>query len=205
VDVVCALSFSLVAAGQKYPEPEFSNEIYYFDRDSSTLARLEKGNSKLDTKIKMAGFGGAESGYEIEGDKSTVRLNKGKGLSFVFFNGSSQTSNAAKDSMMKANGIDPAMLREMTEPSSMITLYLAKSEKDKRKVFLQKSGGANPFASHKNQSSDKYTFSIKKIREGYWELVIDKTLPKGEYIFTMMNMGFGNMDGSTLLFAFAID
>jgi hypothetical protein len=107
--------------------------------------------------------------------------------------------------MMRANGMDPAMLRETTEPSNMITLYLAKSEKDKRKVFLQKNGGANPFASHKNQSSDKYTFSVKKIREGYWELVIDKTLPKGEYIFTMMNMGFGNMDGSTLLFAFAID
>jgi len=46
---------------------------------------------------------------------------------------------------------------------------------------------------------------VKKIREGYWELVIDKTLPKGEYAFSMMGMGMGNMDGSTTLFSFGID
>ena len=62
-----------------------------------------------------------------------------------------------------------------------------------------------PFASKKSKSSDKYTFSVRKIREGYWELVIDKTLPKGEYAFSMIGMGMGNMDGSTTLFAFAID
>jgi hypothetical protein len=54
------------------------------------------------------------------------------------------------------------------------------------------------------QSSEKYTFSARKIKEGYWELVVDKPLPKGEYAFTMMGMGTG-MDGSTVIFAFGVD
>ena len=106
---------------------------------------------------------------------------------------------------MRANGVDPSMMESMTDPSNTINLYKAETGKDKRKILIQKNPGANPFGSHKMQSSDKYTFSIKNIRKGYWELVIDKTLPRGEYAFTMMNMGMGNMDGSMLLFAFAVD
>ena len=68
---------------------------------------------------------------------------------------------------------------------------------------MQNAGGA--FGGKKSQSSDKYTFSVRKIREGYWELVIDKPLPRGEFAFCMMGMGAGNMDGSTTLFAFAIE
>jgi len=97
------------------------------------------------------------------------------------------------------------MMESMSDPSNMITLYKAETAKSKRKILMQKSPGASPFGSKKMQSSDKYTFSVKKVREGYWELVVDKPLPKGEYAFTMMNMGMGSMDGSTLLFAFAID
>jgi len=196
---------SSIAFGQKYPEPEFSNEIYYLKKDSSILVRLEKGTSKMDTKMKMAGIGGSESGYEMDGERSTTRLTNGTGLSFIFSNSmaASSSSNAKRDSMMRANGVDPSMMQDMMQPSNMITLYKADADKEKRKVYLQKSGGM--FSSHKNQSSDKYTFSVKKIRDGYWELLVDKSLPKGEYIFTMMGMGMGNMDGSMSLFAFAVD
>jgi hypothetical protein len=108
-----------------------------------------------------------------------------------------------RDSMMRANGMDPSMMESMMDPSNMISLYKAETGKEKRKVLLQKSPGA--FGGKKSQSSDKFTFSAKKVREGYWELMVDKTLPKGEYVFTMMGMGMGSMDGSTSLFAFAID
>jgi hypothetical protein len=195
--IVCA------ATAQNYPEPEFNNEIYYLRKDSTMLVRLEKGTSKMDTKMKMAGFGGAESGYEMEGEKATTRLINGKGLSFIYYTGASAASDARRDSMMRANGADPDLMKSMMDPSNMITLYKASSSREKRKVFLQKSGGM--FSGGKNQSSDKYTFSARKIKEGYWELLVDKTLPKGEYVFTMMNMGMGNMDGSSLLFAFGID
>lgn len=61
-----------------------------------------------------------------------------------------------------------------------------------------------PFGSKKQKTGEKYTFSVKKIREGYWELVIDKPLPDGEYAFAMSGMGMQEMDGSTTLFAFGI-
>jgi hypothetical protein len=200
-----------IVLAQSYPEPEFSNEVYYLKKDSvASVMRLEKGSSKLETKTKMGGMGGYESGYTLDGEKSTVRLRTGSNLSFIISKGGRGVSSSSKtDSIMKANGIDPSamsgMMGNMNDPSSTINLYKAESEKGKRKVLMQKSGGAMPFASKKNQSSDKFTFSVKKIREGYWELVVDKSLPRGEYAFTMMGMGVGSMDGSTTLFAFGID
>lgn len=44
---------------------------------------------------------------------------------------------------------------------------------------------------------------VRKIRNGYWELVVDKSLPKGEYAFTVMSMM--SMDGAVTIFAFGID
>lgn len=196
---------------KKYPEPEFSKEVYYLKKDSvNSVVRLEKESSKMESKTKMGGMGGYEMGYVLDGEKSIVRLRQEPGYSFVFSNGASvKTSSPEKDSMMRANGMDPAMMNGMEgmsvmgDPADMITLYKAASAKNKRKILMQKAGGA--FGGKKSQSSDKYTFSVKKIREGYWELVIDKPLPRGEYAFSMIGMGMGNMDGSTTLFAFAID
>lgn len=196
---------------EKYPNPEFSNEIYLIKKDQpTTLVRLEKGASKMNNKTKMGGMGGSESGYNLDGEKSTVRLQGGGNLSFVFYNGTSaagSASNAKTDSIMQANGVDASMRQRMesfNDPSNKITLYKAESGKDQRKVLMMKSPGAMSF-SKKMKSSDKFSFSVKKIREGYWELVIDKTLPKGEYAFTMMSTGMGSADGSTILYAFAVD
>ena len=114
------------------------------------------------------------------------------------------------DSMMRANGMDPAMAQNMgdmmMDPVSMISLYKAETGKDKRKIVMQKTPGAMPFGSKKMKSADKYSFSVKKIRDGYWELVIDKTLPKGEYVFTMMDMmGMSGGGYNSILFAFGVD
>lgn len=195
----------------KYPEPEFSKEVYFLKKDSvTTVIRLEKNSSKMESKTKMGGMGGAESGYSIDKEKSSVRINNRNNLSFVFSTGASASSSSStQDSMMRANGMDPAMMQNpmasMTDPSNTITLYKAESGKGKRKILMMKSPGAMPFGNKKMQSSDKFTFSVKKIRDGYWELVIDKPLPKGEYAFSLMGMGMTNMDGSTTLFAFGVD
>lgn len=198
---------------QTYPEPEFSNEVYYLNKnDGNKLIRLEKNSSKIDSKANA--ISGSETSYNMEGTKSPVRINGVSNLSFVISDGSSVSSSGGSsssksDSVMRANGMDPSMLSGMggmNDPSHSITLYKVDIEKGERKVLLQKAPGMNPFGSHKMQSSDKYTFSVKKIRSGYWELVIDKSLPKGEYAFTMTGMG-GSMDmtGGMLLFAFGVD
>jgi hypothetical protein len=196
---------------QKYPDPEFNNEVYYLKKDSvHSLVRLEKTSAKMEGKSKGAGFGGYENGYAVDGSKSDIRLS-GSNLSFVVSNGpsasSSPGSSAQRDSMMRANGMDPSMMGgmpgSMSDPATAITLYKTDAGKGTRKIYTMKTGGA--FSMGKNKSSDKFTFSVKKIREGYWELVVDKPLPKGEYAFVTMNgySGVGGMDA--LLFAFGVD
>ncbi|MGZ8539287.1 MAG: hypothetical protein ACXWV6_01480 [Chitinophagaceae bacterium] len=210
--IICAFLLIVVClSAQNYPEPEFSNEVYYLKKDSAhSVVRLEKASAKMDNKVKAAGFGGYENGYVFDGDKSNVRFSKGVNLSFVFSNGNSvgtRQSSQQQDSIMRANGMDPSamsgMAGGMDDPARNITLYKTDVTKGKRKIYMMKTGGA--FSMGKNKSSDKYTFSVKKIREGYWELFVDKPLPKGEYAFAVMAgySGSGGMDA--LLYAFAVD
>lgn len=167
--------------------------------------RLEKGTSKMDTKTKLGGMGGAENGYTIDGERSSVRLQKGNDLSFVFTTGiGTQSSNPKADSAMRANGLDPSMMQgmnSMTDPANAITLYKVEPGKGERKVLLMKTPGMMPFSSKKIKSSDKMGFSVKKIKEGYWELVIDKKLSSGEYAFVMTSMSaMGMATGGATIF-----
>ena len=210
--VVSAFLFAVsYVHGQTYPEPEFTNEVYYLKKDSvHSVMRLEKESSKMDTKAKAAGFGGAESGYTVEGASSSVRLASGKGLSFVVSTGANaKQSSAQTDSVLRAQGMDPSMASgmpgygSMNDPATSITLYKADASKGQRKIYTMKMGGA--FSMGKNKSSDKYTFSVKKIREGYWELIIDKSLPKGEYAFAVMG-GYSSASGmDATLYTFGVD
>ncbi len=196
---------------KKYPEPEFANEIYFLKKDSvNSVIRLEKNSSKMETKTKAAGFGGSETGYTFDGEKSPVRFHGGN-FSFVFSTGASSSTNAAsnpgRDSAMRANGMDPSLMQSsfggFTDPANTITLYKVETEKSERKIILQKTPGT--FGGKKIISSDKYTFSLKKIREGYWELMVDKPLSKGEYAFTIMNMMSMDVTGGRVVFAFGVD
>src|SRR6266498_4297733 len=132
VGLLISLNSWTQADEKKYSEPEFSNEVYYLKKDSiNTAIRLEKGSSKMETKTKMGGMGGSESGYILEGEKSTVRLRAGNNFSFIISKGSraGMSTSRQRDSMMRANGMDPSamsgMMGGMDDPSSTITLYKA--------------------------------------------------------------------------------
>lgn len=195
------------ATAQKYPDPEFSNEVSYLKKDSVyTVVRLEKNASQMENKAKLGGFGGSESSYIIDNGKSPVRINRSSNLSFIYSTGTSATTSSKSDSIMKANGFDPSMMQgmgSMNDPSSTITLYKVESSAGNRKIILMKSPGAMPFGSKKTKSSDKVTFSVKKIKEGYWEMLIDKNLSPGEYAFAMTDIK--SMTMGVLLFAFGIN
>lgn len=192
-----------------YPTPEFSNEISFLNKEKMTLLRLEKGTSKLESKAKLGGMGGGSSSYNLEGNKSPVRLGSGVNLSFVITTGSGSATSPEQDSIMKANGMDPAMqsgmsqgLEMMNDPSRTTSLYNTNAENGVRKIIVQAYGGMKLFGKSKKEST-KYTVSVKKIKEGYYEMVVDKLLPKGEYAFLVTNLT--GMDGAYLLFAFGID
>ena len=192
---------------QTYPTPEFNNEINFLNKENMTLMRLEKGSSKMGSKTKMGGMGGGENGYTLEGSKSPVRLPGGNNLSFVFYTGNTSSSTTLQsDSIMKAKGIDPSVMRNgmymMNDPSRNASLYNMNTEKGSRKITLQAYQGMKLFGNSKKENI-KYTLSIKKIKDGYYEMIVDKPLPKGEYAFVVMS--YGNMDGFYPLFAFGVD
>jgi hypothetical protein len=192
------ISSQLLMAQSNYPEPEFSNEVYLLRKaaDSShELMRLEKASSQTDNKLKLGGLGGVEISYLLEGEASSARLVGETNLSFVF-------SKGGIDSVTKGNVV-AAVLQVIGvgdgDPAHSINLYKTSLENGKRKIIIQKRSGL--FGNKKKASSDKYGFSVKKIREGYWELITDNILPKGEYAFALT----GNPDGVVSLFAFGVD
>ncbi|MBL0131613.1 MAG: hypothetical protein IPP43_11205 [Chitinophagaceae bacterium] len=123
-------------------------KFFFLKKDNIDSAlRLKKYISKMESKVKMGGLGGYESGYEMDGIKSTVRLSSGTNLSFIISKGvavNNQSSSRQSDSMMAANGMDPSalsgMMDMMNDPASTITLYKMEIEKEKRKILMQKSG-----------------------------------------------------------------
>ncbi len=192
-------------SGTTYPVPEYSNEIYLVKKDSAiTLTRLEKGSAKQQMKVKLLGMGGMDQGYELDGEKSPVHLQGGSNLVFLLYDGSkaSSSSNPQSDSMMRANGIDPSAMSSAMggygDPTQTTTLYSTISEKGKRKILMQSMG----MMGKSKKTATKYTLSIKKVKEGYYEMIVDKTLPRGEYSFVMM--ASAGMDQSYSTFSFAV-
>lgn len=207
----CLASIGSLAqkSNQQYPLPEYNNEICFLNKDNATLMRLEKGSSKMESKMKMKGFGGGENGYTLDGGKSSVRLKSGSSLFFVFYTGETSSNLSPEaDSAMKANGMSQSMqmnpMSMMIDPSQTTSLYNMNSGKGKRMITLQSFSGMK-FLGKSKKESIKYTLSVKKIKEGYYEMLVDKPLPKGEYAFLLMGIGMSSMDGSSMLFAFGVD
>lgn len=179
--MACGIAFS--ALSQDYPEPEFLDEVCFLKKgDTVEIIRLEKSQSKMDTRLKAGGIGGAESGYVIDGEKSSLRVT-GNNPSFVY----------------ASSGVSGGL--GMMDLSNRVILYKADVSRGMRKVLLQKGGG---YFGGKVRSSDKLTFSVRAISDGYWEIVIDKPLDAGEYVFTSMGSST-SMDGSVTMFAFGVD
>lgn len=221
--VFCLATMMLLAQKSKltYPEPEFTKEVYGYKTNNNELVRLEKETSVMKSKTKMGGFAGAEMGYEIEGTKSSVRFQGTENLTFVFQSGYGKggddsgkenvQGNMQTDTtnMMGGNNMGAAMgnmgdvMDMLNDPAKTISLYLASVKNGNRKIVLQESPGGMMGFAKKEKSSSKYSLSFKKVKGSYFEIVVDKKLPKGEYAF--VKMGQGNMDNAATLFAFAID
>jgi hypothetical protein len=217
--ILACSAFTTLQAQNKltYPDPEFGKEVYGYKKNNNELVRLEKETSTMKSKTKMGGFAGAQTAYEIEGKKSSARFQGTENLTFIFQSGyGKKETNADKSTqakmgdsmnMMSVNTMtmpDMSSIMDMiNDPAKTISLYEVSAKDGKRKIVIQESGGMTMF-SKKEKSNTKYSLSFKKVKEGYFEIVVDKKLPRGEYVF--LNAGQGNsMDNSSTLFAFAID
>ena len=202
---LCYSCFCFSQTSKKvYPEPEFLKEVYALSVENNTLTRLEKETARLDAKAKLGGFGGSEYGYTIPGETAKIHFSSGRLPTFIYqtrkgnsssvSGGDSSTMMATNDTMASMNTMD----YEYQDPSRTITLYGMYSVKGERKLLAQASGGA--FGKGK-KASTKYNISFKSIRNGYYEISVDKPLPKGEYAF--MTSMMGTMDAT--FFVFGVD
>jgi hypothetical protein len=171
---ICAAKFSL--AQTKIPVPEILNEINYYNKTGKSLQGLEKARAELKSKAKALGYGGIKQNFELDGDKSIVRLAAQDSISFIV------TLNDG-------------------EPSAWFNLYKAEVKKKKRianwsdqKMF----GKSGP-------DDDVISFSVRKIGDIAFEIIPVGKLKPGEYLF-INKASLGNYAGrGANAFAFGID
>jgi len=209
ISVLCGvLCHGLAALGQDYPNPEFNNEVYAFRKDSSKLFRLEKQTATIDNKTSIVS--GSRVAYNVDAGQATVRFGNIERLTFVFWTGATASGVVAgaapgshADSLIRSTGVDPSLLNVggANSPENF-TLYRMDASKGKRTILLVKAGG---YFSKKGGESEKYSISTKKIREGYFEMVVDKKLPRGEYAFVIRSQGMDAMRGGATLYCFGVD
>ncbi|MBN8865552.1 MAG: hypothetical protein J0H92_19410 [Sphingobacteriales bacterium] len=171
--------FSASLKAQTKPVPETLNEINYYNAQKNVLQKLEKNPVKFTTKMKALGMGGAETVFEMDGVASSVRLAQSDGVHFIV-------------AMVEANG----------DPTGWFGLYKADIKKKKRIGKWMKTavfGGKNATA------SNVITYSVKKIKDGCYEIIPNTKLEKGEYLFvnkgTLSTYGGQGADA----FAFGVD
>lgn len=89
------------------------------------------------------------------------------------------------------------------DPSDKVTISIATVKKDRRR-FIQESTGMTGAA--KDISATKVSVSLKKVRDGLYQIVFDNPLAPGEYAFMpQMDMGSLMGGGKLTLFCFGVD
>lgn len=169
---------------------------------------LEKQSSRLD-RLKLGGLFSQDAGYTLEGETSPVKISSGSNLSFVFATKRNGTNAVSLlDSVIKTKLKDSSQGPGLSgtgafNPDSSLALYKTNVAKGKRKILLQKSTGF--FGNKKTALSEKISYSINNVREGYWEFLIGQSLTSGEYAFTLIIPGTGILGDKVVLFGFRVE
>lgn len=133
--------------------------------DPKTKELKELEKSQYNTMAKAKGLAKAESGFFLKGVASSVKITKQDEIKFV---------------VKVTPGIDP---------TSVFDLVQFDIKKDQR-VFITTKANATSTST----SFEKISYEVKKIKEGYYHLIV-KNIGKGEYFF-------GSND---FMFAFGIE
>ena len=154
---------SLLHAQDQYPNPEFANHPYYFDKGTKQLTALEKSAARIATKMKALGYGGMSQNYVIDGSTAAVTVPTGDSIEFVVTGGN-----------------------QIMDPSQMMSLFLLDAGKKQRTAVMAQAKGL--FG--KKQEAGKITCLLKKINDKY-VLVVPVRLQPGQYAFINLMGGSG--------------
>jgi hypothetical protein len=161
--------------------PVYFNEVYFSQGDS--LLHLEQADGHVRNKFKALGFGGSESIYELENERSTVRLKAADTLRFAM-----------------------RMAGSFSDPSTVIKLYQLDVRKGVRAAVMSTAGGT--FGASKVRSGKgELAFRLQRSSDGaYFILIPASKLAPGEYGFmnAMTPQGSGTNIAYTF-FTFGVD
>lgn len=133
---------------------EIINHPYAWVKNKNTLL-LEKGTASLSAKMKLMGFSGTSTYYDLGGETSPVRISINDSLSFIINTG---------------GGSIPEL-----------TLYKTTNSKGKRSAKVSTVQGLVPKKGEKN--SDAIIFAATQLKNGIYEIKPSIKLDKGEYLF----------------------
>ncbi len=143
-------------------EPEFINQVVYFNKLENKITPLENGTAEMKVSSMSApGFAKATSYYIIKGEHSNVNLNANNNPSFI-----------AKI----APALDPKDYLYMVK-------YEIKGKKEKDRyveAFTTKAGMFGGGSTEKNEKQ-RIPISFTKIKDGLYEIKPESTLGNGEY------------------------
>ena len=175
--LLLVVSISGIAQTPTIPDPEFPSRPYFLK--DGTLHTLEKVEANFDLKIKGGGIGGADQNLTAFKAQSTVRFSKDNiPALYIHIEGSG-------------------------DPSDKVSVSIAQVKKDRRRFVLESTslGGKA-----KDMSATKVTVSLKKIRDGLYQIVFDTPLVSGEYAFLPSVDLSSMMGGGKLnLYCFGVD
>jgi hypothetical protein len=158
-----------------------SNEVKLYHPKNGQQTDLEKTGAVKKQKKKLGGFAGMSFTYEMEGEKSPMRINADSAI-FVIEQGTGMFS---------------------MDISMAILLYKLEI-KDGKRVAVQ--GNYKPSLFGVGKTTDtKITTSSKQLKEGLKQIIPEKKLQKGEYAFLGGMVGADGDATKCTVYAFGID
>jgi hypothetical protein len=144
--------------------PEFNNQVYMWNKSSNKLKSLEKQKGTIETSTSASPFHAkSTSFYKVDGLYSSVRIENNK--SYV---------------IKVVSGQDP---RDLVE---LVIFKPGNDNKDRYMPYYESSGHA--YGASSGEVKDvKIPISIKKVKDGVYEIITDETLKDGEYGFKVID------------------
>jgi len=168
-------SFISFSQSEKFPSPDYVNEVAYCDTVHKTLSSLESKKFKPNYKTGTFGFN-QRLLLTVDGPASPVRFKHDQPLVFV----------------LKVE----AMFKDRDPAEHLAFTRLDVKKKNRSLTFSQ----GKPFTKTKINSMETEGWKFKKIADDVVEITFDKIPENGEYCFYTIRAGF-----PYAYFAFGID
>jgi hypothetical protein len=159
---VAGIVLLLAQDAPKPQEPDYANSFFYLN-SSGALQPLERKPVGVQGRIKALGYGGAETDYQVLGERSPVRFPAGKPIEIVV--------------KLENHDVDPATL---------IVLYPLKPGKGKRQLLIS---GQAIFGLHAKSDlqSKQQQMTFAKYGQASLKITPAAPLPPGEYAIAVQN------------------